>query len=89
MSNERLIGERWMGKDLERRGLDLTEGTIPEFDWRDWGKSRKTQDNPSPDRDLNTGPPEYETAVLTTEPRHSILLVFETWTHVILLLLLP
>jgi hypothetical protein len=37
-----------------------------------------SQESGSPGRDLNTGPPKYETSVLTTRPRHSVLITLRT-----------
>jgi hypothetical protein len=59
---------------MEGSGHDLIEGIIcPE------GLKKTTenvsQDMKSPGRDLNPRPAEYETAVLTTRPRRSVLFI--------------
>jgi hypothetical protein len=62
----------WKGCGRSGRGLIL--GPIPTFAWRAWGKSRKLcRDIRSSGRDLNPGPLEYETGLLTTRPRLSIM----------------
>lgn len=38
-----MIHEQWFGKDVEGSGRDLTWSTIPEFVWRNWGKSRNSR----------------------------------------------
>jgi hypothetical protein len=49
------------------------KGTIPTSAWR-LSKITKnlSNDSLSPDRDLNAGPPEYESGVLTTQSRCSV-----------------
>jgi hypothetical protein len=37
------------------------------------GREQVSQDRPSPGRDFNPGPPEYEAGVLTTRPQLSVL----------------
>jgi hypothetical protein len=60
VSNERLICERWIGKDLEGNGRGIILGL---------GTNTKifSLDSRSPGRDLNPGPPEYK-----ARPRHSV-----------------
>jgi hypothetical protein len=41
-SNGTVTDEWWMGKDSEGNCGVLIGVHIPEFTWRDWGKSRKT-----------------------------------------------
>jgi hypothetical protein len=47
---------------------------MPEFAWRDWRKPQKSSISIAGrrGRDLNPGPPEYETGVLITVPRRSL-----------------
>jgi hypothetical protein len=40
--DDTMINEQWIGKDVERIGRGRTEGTIPEFAWRDWGNPWRT-----------------------------------------------
>jgi hypothetical protein len=51
-----MLGEWWILKGVEGRSLDLILDNIPAFAWRDRGN----HENRSPGRDLNPGPPEYE-----------------------------
>jgi hypothetical protein len=39
-SNDRVINEKWIWKDVERSGRG--RGTIPAFAWRDWAQPWKT-----------------------------------------------
>jgi hypothetical protein len=62
-----MIGEWWIGKDLEGKHLGLMQGILLVFAWRNWEKPRKTcQGSWSPGTDVNPVPPEYEAAVLYT-----------------------
>jgi hypothetical protein len=45
---------------------------IPALAWTDWGRSQEPQDCRSSGRDLNSGPLEYETGVLTSWPGRSV-----------------
>jgi hypothetical protein len=47
MSNDRIIGESWTGKDVEGSGRNLILGTIQVFSWRDWGKSQNPRSEQS------------------------------------------
>jgi hypothetical protein len=39
-SNKRIICEWWVGMDVEGSGGDQSQGTIPVFGWKYWGKLR-------------------------------------------------
>jgi hypothetical protein len=41
-SNDRMISEYWIEKDMEGNGCGLIEVTIPAFAWGNWGKARKS-----------------------------------------------
>jgi hypothetical protein len=43
-SNESIISESWIGKDVEGSGRGLMWGTIPEFTWKDWKNIWNTWD---------------------------------------------
>jgi hypothetical protein len=71
--NERMLSEWWIGKGLEGsdRGLILT--CYPGNHLKEMGKTTKACQNiRSPGRNLNMGPPKYETGVITTLPRRSV-----------------
>jgi hypothetical protein len=40
-SNERVLGGWRIGNDGKASGRGLIQGTLPEFAWTDWGKSRR------------------------------------------------
>jgi hypothetical protein len=89
LSNERIIGEWWIGKDLEGSGRGLIEGTSSEFAWRDRKSTNiLNQDSRSTGRDFNLGPPEYEARALTTWLRRwaLCLLIFDSTTIIYIFL---
>jgi hypothetical protein len=65
VSNKRMIGEWWIGKDVEGSGRSLLWSTILTFTWRDWEKPKILNRDSRPIFESRT--PEYEAEVLTTQ----------------------
>jgi hypothetical protein len=42
-SNDGMISEQWIGKDMEGSRLVMTQSTMPAFSWRDQGKPQQLQ----------------------------------------------
>jgi hypothetical protein len=57
-------------------GIGVTSSTIPVYVWRDWGKQENTQNSLSPGWVLSPRSPGYETGVITTLPRLSLILKY-------------
>jgi hypothetical protein len=57
--------------NMEGSGRDLIFGNIPVLTSRHLGKPNLSQDRWPPDRDLKSGPSEYEAGMLTSRPRGS------------------
>jgi hypothetical protein len=66
--NDRMINERWIGKDVEGSGRGLIEASIPVFFLEEL---RKTTENlsgkPLSGPRLNPGTPEYKAGLPTTQ----------------------
>jgi hypothetical protein len=67
-SNEGVISELWVGKDVEGSGRGLIFWNYPNICLEGQRKITRnfSRDMRPPGRDLSPGPPEYEVGVLTT-----------------------
>jgi hypothetical protein len=59
-------------KDAKGSCHGIILGSAPGLSGRTWEKPRKSKNIWPPGRNLNPGPPEYETRVLTTLPQRSL-----------------
>jgi hypothetical protein len=73
-SNNKVISEWWIGKDLEGSGRDLICRNCPGIRLEGLRKTAKnlSQDSQSSSWYLNPGPPEYKAGVLTIRSRRSV-----------------
>jgi hypothetical protein len=73
-SNDRVISERWTGKDLEGSDSGLFLWYYTDIHLDDWRKTVKilSQNSWYPGRDLNLVPPVCEAGMLTNRPRCSV-----------------
>jgi hypothetical protein len=59
-----MIGDKRIGKNVDRCDYGPTSGSILAFVWTDWGKTIRDLSQNSQSPDLNTEAPEYEAEML-------------------------
>jgi hypothetical protein len=75
VSNEKVIIEGLIGKDLEESGRGLILRYYPGIFWKGLRKTTKylSEKRWCSGKDFNPGPPQYEAGALTTQPRRSVI----------------
>jgi hypothetical protein len=69
MSNERMIGEWWIGNDVAGSDHCLIKVLSHHLPGTEENHKNLSQDSRFLGKDLNLGPPEYEVEILTTQPQ--------------------